>query len=176
MLKQSVLAHIYGCHKSVLLLKAACSHCSGHASSYSAVLQNCIACKSSWLFLSTYISQQIYLQWWQRHFYSKIELTLWFFSNILRKSNTSASQTEFFSLLWSINELVFYQNPLSGQIQPLLHSNKMFSIDSWLGSQLLNAHLVTLIISKFGPQRFILQDKAPPWAKVCYLRKTLKVP
>lgn len=40
MLKQSVLAHVYGCHKSILLLKAAYSHCSSHAGSRSAILQN----------------------------------------------------------------------------------------------------------------------------------------
>lgn len=40
-LKQSVLAHIYSCHKSVLLLRAACSLCSSHASSHRAVLWNC---------------------------------------------------------------------------------------------------------------------------------------
>lgn len=41
-LKQFVLAHICACHKSILLLKASCSHCSSHTGSQGAVLQNCM--------------------------------------------------------------------------------------------------------------------------------------
>lgn len=47
---------------------------------------------------------------------------------------------------------------------------------SWPDSQLHRAHLVMLIISKFGAQRFILQDIVPPRAKVHYLRQTPWVP
>lgn len=41
-LKQFVLAHICACHKSILLLKASCSHCSSHTGAQGAVLQNCM--------------------------------------------------------------------------------------------------------------------------------------
>jgi len=66
MLKQSVLAHIYGCHKSIPLLKAAYSHCSSRAGSHSAVLQNGMRKFLAFPFNLYFTS--VYLQWWQRHF------------------------------------------------------------------------------------------------------------
>lgn len=173
-LKQSALAHIYSCHKSVLLLRAARSRCSSHASSHRAVLRNCTQLLASPFNLCFTLGLSAMLTGTSSQ--QNLANIVIFFPTLQKKKKPLPAQQDFFLSFMITKQTVFLQNSLPGKTHPLLHQNEMFLMGSWPDSQLCSAYLVMLIIWKFGAQRFILQDKVFPRAKVHYLKQTLRVP